>query len=152
MNQQPGQGINRAGLGATFETDEARKSNLILEAQLLREQARADEAVAKFAEAARIEESLGQRCAAQGLIEKSLLHRFSALSLWAQAGNFYQAIALGDELLASPDLAERLRQRIQKYTHTLRTRRARWYEELAMELTRSADALAATHGIYATTA
>ena len=35
-----------------LEADEARKSNLILEAQLLREQARADEAVVKFADAA----------------------------------------------------------------------------------------------------
>lgn len=39
MNQQ---GINRTGLGTALEADEARKSNLILEAQLLREQARAD--------------------------------------------------------------------------------------------------------------
>ncbi len=131
MNQQ---GINRAGLEAAFEADEARKSNLILEAQLLREQARADEAVVKFAEAARIEEHLGQCCADQGLVEKSLLHRFSALSLWAQAGNFYQAIALGDDLLSSPDLTERQRQRIQTYTDSIRLRRARWYEELAREL------------------
>jgi len=138
MNQQLEQGIDRAGLGAAFEADEARKSNLILEAQLLREQARADEAVAKLAEAARIEEHLGQHCAAQGLAEKSLLHRFSAISLWAQAGNFYQAIALGDELLASPDLTERLRQRIQTYTNTIRIRRARWYEELAQEMELSA--------------
>jgi len=29
MNQQPSQGIGRAGLGATFEADEARKSNLM---------------------------------------------------------------------------------------------------------------------------
>ncbi|MGH9845354.1 MAG: hypothetical protein ACREEM_42110 [Blastocatellia bacterium] len=41
-------------------------------------------------------------------------------------------------MLASPGLAERLRQQVQTYTNTLRTRRARWYEELAMELTRSA--------------
>jgi hypothetical protein len=127
-----------AGLDAAFVADEIRKSNLILEAQLLREQARLDEAACKFAEAARIEESLSQRCTAQGLIEKSFLHRFSTLSLWAQAGNFYQAIALGDELLASPALPERLRRRIQTYTNTLRVRRAHWYEELAMELTENA--------------
>lgn len=138
MNQQPTKAISRAGLDAAFEADEARKSKLILEAQLLREQARADEAVYRFAEAAQIEESLSQRCAAQGLIEKSLLHRFSALSLWAQAGNFYQAIALSDQLLAAPELPEPLRQRIHTYTNTLRLRRARWYEELALELTISA--------------
>lgn len=113
MNQQPAKAISRAGLDAAFEADEARKSNLILEAQLLREQARTDEAARKFAGAAQIEESLGQRCAAQKLVEESFLHRFSALSLWAQAGDFYQAIALGDELLAFPDLPERLRRRIQ---------------------------------------
>jgi hypothetical protein len=73
------------------------------------------------------------------LVEKSLLHRFSAVSLWAQAGNFYQAIALGDELLASPDLAERLRLRIQTYTNTIRIRRTRWYEELAQEMELSAE-------------
>ncbi len=138
MNQQQTNAISRAGLDATFEADEARKSSLILEAQLLREQARSDEAVSKFAEAARIEESLSHRCTAQGLVEKSFLHRFSALSLWAQAGNFYQAIALGDELLASAALPERLRHRIQTYTNTLRFRRTRWYEELTMELTESA--------------
>lgn len=138
MNRQQKQAINRVGLDAAFEADEARKSNLILEARLLREQSRADEAAHRFAEAARIEESLSQRCAAQGLIEKSFLHRFSALSLWAQAGAFYQAIALGDELLAYPVLPERLRQRIQTYTNTLRIRRAHWYEELAMELAESA--------------
>lgn len=138
MNQQQKQAINRVGLDATFEADESRKSNLILEAQLLREQSRADEAARKFAEAAQIEESLSQRCMTQGLTEKSFLHSFSALSLWAQAGAFYQAIALGDELLDSPALPERLRQRIQTYANTLRAQRAHWYEELATELTESA--------------
>jgi len=138
MSQQSTQAINRAGLDEAFESDEARKSKLILEAQLLREQARADEAARKFAEAAQLEESLSQRCAAQGLTEKAFLHRFSALSLWAQAGAFYQAIALGDEMLAAPALPERLRQRIQIYTNTLRLRRANWYAELALQLTESA--------------
>ncbi len=138
MNQQQTNAINGAGLDAAFERDEAHKSNLIFEARLFREQSRADEAAHKFAEAAQIEESLSQRCVARGLTEKSFLHRFSALSLWAQAGAFYQAIALGDELLASPALPERLRQRIQTYTDTLRNRRAHWYEELALELTESA--------------
>lgn len=137
MSQQQTKAISRARLDVAFEADEARKSSLILEAQLLREQGRADEAVYKFAEAARIEETLSHRCTAQRFPEKSFLHRFSALSLWAQAGNFYQAIALGDELLASSALPEHLRQRVQTYTNTLRVRRARLYEEMAMELTES---------------
>ncbi len=137
MNHQSSQGIIRAGLDVAFEMDEARKSNLILEARLLREQARDDEAVANFAQAARIEESLGSRCLAQGLMEKSFIHRFSAASCWAQAGNFYQAIALCDELLACPDLPERLRRQIRDYTHTLRIRRAHWHEELTLEMVSS---------------
>lgn len=128
MSQQQKRSINRIGLDVAFETDEAHKSNLILEAQLLREQTKADEAGYKFAEAAQIEENLGQRCESQGLIDKSLLHRFSALSLWAQAGNFYRAIEIGDELLSSTDLPERLRQRVKSYTDTLRQRRTNWYK------------------------
>src|SRR5438132_3535836 len=99
MNQQPIRGINRQGLDAAFEADEAHKSNLILAAQLLREQQQ-DEAAAKFAQAAMIEERLSDTCEAKGLMEKSFLHRFSAASCWVQAGNFYQAIALCDDLLA----------------------------------------------------
>lgn len=134
MNQHPESSNNSNGLAATIAAEEARKSNLILEARLLREQSRTDEAADKFAEAARIEESLGQHFAEQGQHEKANLHHYSAMSLWAQAGNFYQALALGDELLASADLIERLRQRVQSFSQTLRLRRARWHEELALEL------------------
>jgi len=66
-------------------------------------------------------------------MEKSFLHWFSAASCWAQAGDFYHAIALCDDLLARADLPERLRQRIQEYAHTIRIRRAQWYEELILE-------------------
>ena len=79
LNQQQTQAISRAGVDAAFEADEARKSSLILEAQLLRDRRAPDEAARRFAEAAQIEESLSQRCAAQGLTEKSFLHCFSAL-------------------------------------------------------------------------
>jgi hypothetical protein len=128
MNQQPARGISRQDLGAAFEADEARKSRLILEAQLLREQQQ-DEAAAKFAQAAVIEERLSNICEAKGLVEKSFVHGFSAASCWAQAGNFYHAIALCDVLLARPYLPDRLRQRIYDYAQILRARRAQWYAE-----------------------
>ena len=133
MNQSSQPRSDAAVLAASIAAEEVRKSNLILEAQLLREQAHTDEAAAKFAEAARIEEGLALHYGAQEQLEKANLHRYSALSLWAQAGNFYQAIALGDELLASANLIERLRQRVQSYVQTLRLRRARWQEELEIE-------------------
>ena len=131
MNQEPLHGVNRQGLDSAFEAEEVRKSNLLLEAQVLRER-QADEAATKFAQAAEIEEVLSETCLVNGLIEKSFVHRFSAASCWAQAGNFYQAIALCEELLARPELPERLCQRVRDYSLTLRARRAKLYAELAL--------------------
>jgi hypothetical protein len=133
MTQQLPQGVSRQGLDATFEADEAQKSSLILHAQLLRQQHQDEAAATQFAEAARLEERLSDWCEAQGLVEKAVVHRFSAASCWAQAGDFYHAIALCDDLLARTDLPSRLRQRIADYAQTLRDRRAHWYEELVLE-------------------
>jgi hypothetical protein len=77
---------------------------------------------------------LADKCEEKRLIEKSFVHRFSAASCWAQAGNFYHAIALCDSLLARSDLPARLRGRIQDYDQTLRARRTQWYEELVLEI------------------
>jgi hypothetical protein len=131
MKQSLPNGISRQGLDVDFETAERRKSNLLLEAQLMREQKQED-AATKFAQAALIEERLSAICAAQQLLEKSFVHLFSAASCWAQAGNFYQAIALCDELLTRNDLSESLRRRVQNYAVTLRVRRSQLYEELAL--------------------
>lgn len=133
MSEQPARGISRQGLDTSFEADESRKSDLIVEAQLLRERGQHEAAVDKFAEAAEIEERLSDQCEAKGLREKSLVHRFSAASCWAQAGNFYRAIALCDELLARRDLPDRLRRRIQDYAQTLRARRDQWSAGVVLE-------------------
>lgn len=126
MNDQPRRGISRAGLDAAFEADEAAKSNLLIEAQLLRGYGRHDEAETKLAEAAPIEERLTRVCLEKGLLEKAWVHWFSAISCWAGAGNYYAAIRFGDAMLARPDLPERQRQRVQEYTQLLRSRLAQW--------------------------
>jgi hypothetical protein len=131
MNQPLTHSISRQGLDASFEAEERHKSKLLLEARLLREQQQ-EEAAARFAQAAQIEERLSEICAARGLYEKSFVHQFSAASCWAQAGNFYHAITLCDELLARPDLPDLLRRHIQQYVVTLRMRRSQLYEELAL--------------------
>jgi hypothetical protein len=64
-------------------------------------------------------------------MDKYFIHRFSALSCWAQAGNIYQAIAMSEELLARPDLPDHLRQRIQGHVQLLQARRMRWLVEFA---------------------
>jgi hypothetical protein len=131
MNQTSPRGIVRSGLDAAFEADEARKSNLILRARVLRDQQDDEGASQHFAEAAEIEASLGDRCDELGLVQKSLIHRFSAASCWAHAGNFHQAITMCDELLAR-ELPERLRRDIQEFAEILRSRRARLYAQLSL--------------------
>ena len=128
MSQQI-QGIARQGLDAQFESDEARKSNLILEARWLA--AHGEDAAEKFAQAAQIEADLARRSAACDLAEKSFVHQLSAASCWAQAGDFYHAVHLCDNLLAHTDLPERLRRRVQEYSAILRQRRHQWYAGVA---------------------
>lgn len=131
MSDQSKKGIRRDGLGPEFAAEEARKSNLILEANFLRARGEVDDAVARFAEAAEIEEKLGEQCEAAGLNEKAWVHRFSTASCWAQAGNFYEAVMLGDALLARPDLPGPLRRHVQEFTQAIRRRRSEWASVLA---------------------
>jgi hypothetical protein len=137
MSSSSKKGIDRDGLDRDFAIKEAKKSELLLEAQLLRAQDRVEAAAAGLAEAARIEETLSERCLTAGLKEKAWLHRFSAASCWAQAGNFYQAIAWCDDLLSQPDLSASLRLRVQGYAQQLRTRRAQWNADLSLAATGS---------------
>lgn len=132
MDAQRARGISRHGLNEQFAAEEARKSALILEARLLRDQ-QDEGAAARFAEAAAIEEQLSELCEAQGLAEKANLHRFSAASCWALAGNFYRALILCDDLLSRSDLPVRLWQRVSEYARVVRQRRAEWYAGLALE-------------------
>jgi len=90
----------------------------------LRAQDRDEAAAAKLAQAARVEETLSERCLAVGLREKAWLHRFSAASCWAQAGNFYQAIAWCDDLLSQPDLLARSAPACRIYARQFLARRA----------------------------
>src|SRR5713226_8325528 len=128
-------GIDRHGLDAAFDADEALKSNLIVEAELLSTQQQPDAAADRFAQAAEIDERLGSRCADLGLREKSWVHFFSAASCWARAGDFHTAIGLGEQLQAEASLPPRLQQRVQEFTDTIRKRRTQW----AAGLSASAD-------------
>jgi hypothetical protein len=124
--------IDRQGLDQDFAAQDAKKSALLLEAQLLRAQDRDEAAAIKLAEAAHIEERLAEYCVSGGLRERAWLHRFSAASCWAQAGNFYQAITWCEDLLAQPDLSDSLRLRVLEYAQQLRARRAQWYRDLSL--------------------
>jgi hypothetical protein len=144
MEETVGRGISRQGLDEEFAHDEALKSRLFLEAGLLREQHAVEAAIGKFAEAAEIEERLSASCERVGLAEKALVHRFSAAGAWAQAGNFYRALVLCDELLSRRDLTNRLRERVTRYAEAIRARRAQWQEDLSLTVVGSEEYDAAT--------
>ncbi len=127
MSQNLSISVRRHGLGASFDAEETRKSQLLLEAQQLRARGEDQSAAERFAEAAAVEEELSARCDAQGLLEKSFVHQFSAASCWAQAGDFYDAIVLCDELLTRQELPPGLRRQVDQYAATLRARRIQWY-------------------------
>jgi hypothetical protein len=114
----------------SIRNDEQRKSRLILEARLLRDRKEHSAAADKFAEAAEMEEQISRSCES---VQESQVHQFSAASLWAQAGNFYQSLAICEQLLTRADLPDRLRERVQSYSQALRSRRDRWYEELVVQ-------------------
>jgi hypothetical protein len=132
MHYPAARGINRQGVDAAFAVEESRKSQLLLEGQLLRAQRQSEAAANKFAEAAVLEEGLRDACLTHGLREKAFVHGFSAASCWAQAGDFHHAISVCHELLAHSYLPARLRQRIAADAKTLDIHRAQWYEELVM--------------------
>ena len=131
MKTERKQSINREKLDAAFTKEEMRKSNLILQANLLKAQGQYQDATDRFAEAAQIEEQLSQVLLQKELMTKYFVHRFSALSCWAQAGNVYQAIVMSKELLARPDLPDHLRQRIQEHVQLFQARRVLWFAEFA---------------------
>jgi hypothetical protein len=126
MTRELKDGISRQGVDAEFEREEARVANLIIEARLLRHQGNREQAIARFAAAAEIEERLTRLCEEKGLTDLLFIHHFSAASCWAQARNFYDALRLCDELLAREQLPDRWRRRVNEFAETLRSQLAEW--------------------------
>jgi hypothetical protein len=131
--------ISRRGLSARFIQDEKETSRLILEANLLKFQQRRKEAARKFAQAARLEMKNSDELLLPGLLDLYYIHRFSAASCWAQAGNLYQAIQICEELLDGFELKPPLRQRIAEYLDVLETRVDQWMISYAPDSVAIAD-------------
>jgi len=131
--------ISRRGLSVRFIQDEKETSRLTLEANLLKSQHRRKEATRKFAQAARLEMRNSDELLALGLLDLYYIHRFSAASCWAQAGNIYQAIQMCEELLDRFDLKTPLRQRITRYLDVLETRVDQWLTSYASDEVAVAD-------------
>lgn len=120
-----------ADMDEAFRAEDAQKSNLILEAKLLREQKRPEEAAEKFAQAAAIEERLAETCLMRGWRQLLWIHLYSAARGWALAGNCHSAILLGEKMLSQPDLPEELRQQVEEWMRRIRQLRAQMMVEQA---------------------
>ena len=113
-----------------FIQAEARKSDLLLQAALLRDQGELEQASERFAAAAEIEERLAANAEARNEMEKALRSRYSAASAWAHAGDFHHALALLRDLEARPDTPTALRARIRAFAERVQEQRERWHQSL----------------------
>jgi hypothetical protein len=109
------------------------KSNLLLKAQMAEAESKEDEATQFFAEAAQLEEQLAAECDKEANNEKAHAHRFSAASCWAQAGDFYRALLLYEEILKETTVTPLLREHIAAYAQSLRVRRNFLWQALRQE-------------------
>ncbi len=126
--------VERSNLSADFLAKERHKSNLLLEATLLKQQGLFAEAATRYANAAEIEEQLSLQLTRTGKLEKAFFHQFSALSCWAQAGDLHRALTLGHQLEQVESLSSAQRDQVQRYLHTLQTRMQEWMSHWVTEM------------------
>jgi hypothetical protein len=132
-------GIDRSGLPDSFLVDEQRKSNLILEANLLKAREEYEAAAEKFAAAAEIEERLVQQLLHLNRREKGFVHLFSAVSCWAQAGDLHRALRLGADLVSFEGISPARQQSAQEYIGVLRSRYVQWMRSWQPQMVGTAD-------------
>jgi hypothetical protein len=125
--------MSRANLPETFLSNERQKSELILEANLLKAQGQFAEASDRFAEAAEIEERLAAELVTMGHQKKAFIHQFSAVSCWAQAGDLHWAITLGEQMLQENNLPNAQYNRVEKYMEVLHGRFVQWMSQWTPE-------------------
>lgn len=129
MKQNNHMSIDRSGVSELQRVLERKKSNFILEANLLQLQGEYPEAASRFADAASIEEQLASQLFSMNKLQKAIIHQVSALSCWVQAGNLHNALILGKELLQSGNLSNEQHTRIDSYLDTLRQRMSQWMRQ-----------------------
>ena len=113
-----------------YPEEENRKSDLLLQAALLRAEGQEELAASRFAEAATLEERLVQRAEADGDPARAIRNQFSAASAWANAGDFHHALTLLQTLEQRADTPEPLKTHVRAFAATLRTQRRHWHDTL----------------------
>lgn len=113
-----------------YPEEEARKSDLLLQAALLRSQGQEELSASRFAEAAALEEQLSQRADAEGDAHRAIRSHFSAASAWANAGDFHHALSLLQTLAQRADAPDALKARARAFAVTLQVQRRQWHDTL----------------------
>ena len=115
---------------APYPEEEYRKSDLLLQAALLRAQGQDEMASVRFAEAGVLEERLALRAEAEGDVRRALRAHFSAATAWANAGDFHHALTLLQIFEGRADVPEPLKLRARAFAETLRIQRRQWQTTL----------------------
>lgn len=113
-----------------YPEEEARKSDLLLQAALLRAEGQEVLSASRFAEAAALEEQLSRLADAEGDVPRALRSYFIAASAWASAGDFHHALSLLQILELRADAPESLKDRARAFGETLRNQRRQWQNTL----------------------
>lgn len=111
-------------------SEERRKSNLLLQAALLRDQGDMEQAAALFATVAEIEERLAAEADARNDSGHALRSWYSAASAWAHAGDFHHALTLLRALQQRPDVPSALKARINVFSEKVQEQRELWRQTL----------------------
>ena len=108
---------------------EHKKSRLLFEARLLKGQQQYEKAADKFIQIADIERRWAEWAEKEDLGQLTIIHRYSELSCWAQAGNLYHVLRLIDNLLASAELSPEQRADLEEYQASLHYQFINWMGE-----------------------
>ena len=111
-------------------SEETHKSNLLLQAALLRDQGDQEQSSALFAAAAEIEERLAAEADARNDSARALRSWYSAASAWAHAGDFHHALTLLRSLQQRPDVPSALRSRMNAFSEKVQEQRDLWRQTL----------------------
>ena len=109
---------------------ESRKSNLLIQAALLRDQGDLDQSCEAFAKAAAIEEALARDADAHQDVLTAIRLWYSAASAWAHAGDFHHAVTLLRELQGRQDVPASMKARIAAFSLKVLQQRERWRDTL----------------------
>lgn len=115
---------------ADGKTEETQKSDLLLQAALLRDQGDLEQASDLFAKAAEIEERIAREADRKQEEARALRAWYSAASAWAHAGDFHHALTLLRMLEGRQDVPHGMRERIQVFAGTVQKQREHWSKTL----------------------